>query len=127
MSGYYTNTFATWKRDESVDVHVVVQSKIFNLQGTSKIVIHDCRRPWIVERTITRQLVQEFETQMCGPRRRYKGVRWRPERKHPWVAELTLAKKKKFWIGSFDTQEEAAIAFDVAAIYYRKQIVLNFK
>lgn len=126
LSTYYTNAFAAWKHANNVDVHVAIQSNVFDLQGT-QFVAQDHRRPWVIQRTITRQMAQELEQQLCGPIRPYKGVRWRPERKHPWVAEIRLHKQKKAWIGNFDTQEEAARAFDVAAIYHGKHTTLNFK
>jgi hypothetical protein len=61
--------------------------------------------------------------------RRYKGVRCRSERgKSPWIAEIKLPKeRKKTHIGCFGTREEAARAYDVAAIYAGKDTPLNFE
>jgi len=70
-----------------------------------------CGRVWRMERTMTRTMTRELEQLIGGVIPRYKGVRWRPERKHPWVAEITISEKKtkkKMWIGNFATPEEAA-------------------
>ena len=74
----------------------------------------NCQRTWAVERTMTRRLVQEIETLVNGPKKYFKGVRWRPEQKHPWV-ELKISKNKKAWIGDFDTAEGAAQAYETVA------------
>lgn len=85
-----------------------------------------CRRAWVSERTMTRMMSRELEQMIGGRKAKYKGVRWRPERKHPWIAELRLPQKKKIWIGSFNTPEEAARAHDVAAIHHGKETSHNF-
>ena len=60
---------------------------------------------------MTRTLTRELEQLIGRVIPRYKGVRWRPECKHPWVAEIKISEKKtkkKMWIGNFATPEEAA-------------------
>jgi hypothetical protein len=92
--------------------------------------VPNCGRVWGLERTMTRTLTRELEQLIGGVIPRYKGVRWRPERKHPWVAEINIFEnktKKKMWIGNFATPKEAARAYDVAVIRYKKQTTLNFE
>lgn len=52
---------------------------------------------------------------MGGRTLQHKGVRWRPERKHPWVVEIKL-NKRKLWISDFDSLKEVVQAYDVATI-----------
>jgi hypothetical protein len=76
---------------------------------------------------MTRKLAQELEQLRGAATKQYTGVRWRPERKHPWIAEIKLPnKRKKMWIGNFDTPEEAARAYDAAAIVHGKETTVNF-
>jgi hypothetical protein len=77
-----------------------------------------------------RTMTRELEQLIGGVIPHYKGVHWRPERKHPWVAEIKISKRKtkgKMWIGNYDTPEEAARAHDVVAIQYGMLAPLNFE
>jgi len=56
----------------------------------------------------------------------YRGVRHRPEL-NKWVTEIRpTAQKRKIWLGTYKTPEEAARAYDVGIHYTSKKIPLNF-
>jgi hypothetical protein len=56
----------------------------------------------------------------------YRGVRHRSEL-NKWVTEIRpTAHKRKIWLGTYKTPEEAARAYDVGIYYTGKSIPLNF-
>jgi hypothetical protein len=59
---------------------------------------------------------------------RYKGIRYRPELGR-YISEIRPAqpRKRKIWLGTYKTAEEAARAFDAGIFYTKKRIQYNFE
>lgn len=61
------------------------------------------------------------------PHAQKRGVQLRQDRKRRWISEIRPPNgSKKVWLGSYDTFQEAAAAFDVGIYYYKKRIPYHF-
>jgi hypothetical protein len=59
---------------------------------------------------------------------KYRGIRYRPELGR-YISEIRPAqpRKRKIWLGTYKTAEEAARAFDAGIFYTKKPIPYNFE
>nr|PNR37797.1 hypothetical protein PHYPA_020906 [Physcomitrium patens] len=58
------------------------------------------------------------------PQSRFTGVRWKAKK---WTSEIRpTGAKKTVWLGTYNTEEEAASAYDAGIFYYHKVTAYNF-
>lgn len=123
-SSSHSKAYQSWLHTKDVGMRVLMQTDLYDLRS-SQFWRSKCGKTWARERTMTRKMAQDLGSLMGKPTVYYKGVRWRPERKNPWVVEINLPKKKKLWVGNFATQQEAVQAYNVALIQHLEQKTLN--
>lgn len=72
--------------------------------------------------------VPRRESMHAVPHEKYKGIRYRPELGR-YISEIRPAqpRKRKIWLGTYKTAEEAARAFDAGIFYTKKSIEYNFE
>ncbi|CAK9877188.1 unnamed protein product [Sphagnum jensenii] len=62
--------------------------------------------------------VQEQGATAAAPPTRFKGIR---QKENKWISEIRPScSKKTVWLGTYKTQEEAALAYDAGIFYYQK-------
>ena len=128
LSKFVFEFFSSLILQQGEHISFYLQTDVYDVRAT-QFSKSKCGRVWRLERTMTRVMTRELEQLIGGVIPRYKGVRWRPERKHPWIAEIKVSRhaKTKMWLGNYDTPEEAARAYDATAIQFGKQTMLNFE
>lgn len=136
LYSFYT-ALESYRDRAGCNIESVIKFKLHKLvvndpATTGSAVRRGIKRSWKIEHSAAsswKQVGTEHLASCTEFPRRFKGVRCRPGRaKSPWIAEIKLPKeKKKTHIGCFGTREEAARAYDVAAIYAGKDTPLNFE
>ena len=138
LHSFYTE-LERYRYQAGCNIESVINFEIYKLVvneavTTGSAVRRGIKRSWKIEHSAAslwnkKVGTEEHLTSCTELPRRFKGVRCRSERaQRPWIAEIKLPKeKKKTHIGCFGTREEAARAYDVAAIYAGKDTPLNFE
>jgi hypothetical protein len=109
LSKFVFNYLSSLILQQGEHISFYVQIDFYDLRAT-QFSKSKWGRVWRLERTMTRVMTRELEHLIGGVIPRYKGVRWRPERRHPWVVESKIPRKAKtkMWLGNYDTPEEVA-------------------
>ena len=125
MSTTQTKVCASWLHAIHVGLHMSLEFELYDLCSTQFFIPKYGKR-WLLEQTMARKMARERQELMGVPTTHYKGIRWRPGRKHPWVVELMVHNKKNMWVGNFDTQEEALQAYNEVAKSHGTKPIVKF-
>jgi len=108
--------------------HNIQRCRSHTHDETSAMMLHHHRHSSSSSGSAGNLLHNNNDATSVSAERSFKGIRYRPELGR-YISEIRPAqpRKRKIWLGTYKTAEEAARAFDAGIYYTKKSITYNFE